>query len=296
MIKINLLPSNIYEARTIKRLIVLFVVVLLVVVAGGIGYTMKLNKDTAEMKAQADTVEQLSKQVDSLKGQAQSTRSGIAPVQDRINFFKAVQDYNLQYPKLYEDLAQFTYAKIIYSQLTPSGSTLNINAYAPSLSDAGRYLLNLYKATHIFSSVTISAVPGYPQDGGGQQGALGPAGMPLMPGAMPGMPGMAGPGLPPPIPGMAPPADTGYGGLEAITSGVTRAAERKKGFSFTVTCTLKAPIAAPSTPGQAAAAAGGMPGAMPGMMPGAMPGPPMPGAPGAVAAPAPPSSGGGRGG
>lgn len=287
MIKINLLPPNIYEARTIKRLVALFAVILVLIVFAGVSYTAKLKKDTEAKKAEADMAESLTKQAQQYESQAQSIRSGIAPIQQKVEFFKAVQSYNEQYPKLYEELTKFTYAKVIYSQLTPSGSALQIQAFAPSLSDVGRYLLNLYKATHVFTSVAISAVPGYPQEGG-QAGSGQPGmGMPppppgLMTGGTMGLPPMPG-GLPGSSPQAMPSTGgTGYGGLEAITSGVTRAAERRKGFSFTVTCTLKTPITPPAPPGGGGGVnAQGMGGGMPGMgapMPGTAPTPP--GAPG----------------
>jgi hypothetical protein len=82
--------------------------------------------------------------------------------------------YNGKAPALYEELARFTYEKIRYREIALNETDMAIQAYAPSLADAGRYLLNLYRATHIFSQVSMSAVPGYSSAGTGAEGAVGP--------------------------------------------------------------------------------------------------------------------------
>ena len=292
MIKINLLPPNIFEARAVKRLMVVFGVIALVIIVACAAWTMKISSDTRAMAAQADDVQRLSEQAAGIRAQADGERARIAPMDQKRQFFEAVWDYNSKYPDLYEDLAKFTYAKVTYSQLTPSSGTLQLQAVAPTLSDAGRYLLNLYRATHIFSSVSISAVPGYPpQAGAGGGGLMMPSGAPT-PLAVPGGGSM-------PLP-MAPPVSEGgpatsYGGLAAISAGVSRAEAQRPGFSFTVTCALANPIFPPSF-GGAAAQGQGMPGmpAMPGLaaplpVPGGAPVPATPAAAPARAATATPA-------
>lgn len=303
MIKINLLPPNIFEARAIKRVIILFSVVLIAVIAISLAVTKKVNDAAAVYKQEADAAEILKQQAAQLESQASALRSEIAPIKSKVDFFEAVKSYNLQYPALYEELAKFTYKKIIYSSLQPDGSSLNITAHTPSLKDAGRYLLNMYRASHIFTSVTISGVPGYPHTGstasvtGGGPGGGMPPSMPTptasgfgqqaslsripeagrdtlsggsvadFMGATGGMPGGLG---------------TTYGGIGAITSGVGRSEQKKQtGFELTVTCRLAKPIMAPVAPGvatgQTTPGMGGMPGGPPGGLSGSMPpGAPMP--------------------
>ena len=300
MIKINLLPSNIFEARAIKRVIALFAIILIAVVAVSLVMTQKLNKESADLQQQTKVAADLKQQADTLASQASSLLAQIAPIESKIKFIDDVKAHNLVYPKLYEELAKFTYKKIIYSSLQSDGSALTITAYTPSLKDTGRYLLNMYRATHIFSSVTISGVPGYPYAGAAPGG--GGVGIPG------GMGGMAAPAMAPALPGPtgagfgqqssmsrvptvdsqgqslavsmtggpggyeAPPGGFGgttYGGIDAISAGVGKAEQKQNtGFQLTVTCRLANPIIAPAAPGtgtgQAMPGMGGMPGGMPG--------------------------------
>lgn len=265
MIKINLLPPGIFEARVIKRLIVLFSIILVGIVAGCMYYTSTVNKATEGYKAETAIAKEWRAKAEGYKSQADSELAKIGPIDAKLGFVKNVDTFNEVYPKLYEAMARYTYHKITYSQMTisPDGS-VSITAHAPSLSDAGRYLLNMYRATELFASVAISNVPGYPADNaGGSMGgglsfgaslpsatpSLSPAGgmmmsqAPLMGGSQPALPAMS------------------PGGLGAVTTGLNRSPARQSGFNFTVSCTLRDPsiLATPSPTGQSAA-----PGVMPG--------------------------------
>lgn len=303
MIKINLLPPNIFEARAIKRVIILFSVVLIAVIVISLAVTKKVNDAATAYKQEADAAAILKQQADQLASQASALRSEIAPIKSKVDFFEAVKSYNLQYPALYEELAKFTYKKIIYSSLQPDGSSLNITAHTPSLKDAGRYLLNMYRASHIFTSVTISGVPGYPHTGS-TASATGGGPMPAAPSGMGGSPGgvlqpvrLRGPGGPSlsggsiadftgamgggeSTGGMPGGPGTTYGGIGAITSGIGRSEQKKQtGFELTVTCRLAKPIMAPVAPGVATGQTTPGMGGMPGGSPAGLPSPMSPGAP-----------------
>lgn len=283
MIKINLLPPNIYEARNKIRAMI-GCGVLVVAVAGGMFYWhTSLQNQITTVKAQADTAQRLSEQVDQLKTEAANTR---APITDeilpKITFFKAVATYNNAYPDLYENVAKFTKRDVVYSKISPTGgTTLTIDATATSLMNVGLYLRNMYRATNIFTNVSITtSVGGYAYGGASIAGAG------STPGSYPiSMPGGMSPGMPIPVPTSMPglPGATSYGGLGAIGTGVSRAANSKNLINFSVTCTLKTAITPPVPPGGAAAAGAGA--GAPGM-------PPMPTA--APAPPTPPSAGGGQ--
>lgn len=312
MIKINLLPPNIFEARAVKRLMIVFAVAALVVIAAFAGWTIKVKKDASDMQAKYEYANKLKTQADGWKSKADSERAKIGPTLQKVNFFEAVKAHNEKFPELYEELAAFTYKRVFYTQVTPAPGMLTMQAYVPSLAEAGRYLLNLYKATHLFSRVMISAVPGYPY-----QGAPPPSSATGTPGLGMGGPGMMSPAmsmpggggmLPPPMarpsagltpPGggfgagagaLSPPTAGGsaygspYSGLGAISSTVGRLEQGKlKGFMLTVQCVLTPDWAmallAPSPVGAVTVAQAG--GAPPGMgmgMPGMVPGMGVPGA------------------
>jgi len=263
MIKINLLPPGIFEARVIKRLIVLFTVILIVIVAGCMYYTSRVNAEKEQYASEAVIAEGLRDKANSLKKMKDDELAKIGPINDKLNFMDEVENFNLKYPKLYKALARYTYHKVIYSQLSVTqDGTVTISAYAPSLMDAGRYLLNMYRATDLFSSVSISAVPGYPSDGSGTaSGAT--SGTTAAPSPPPMLPTRnAAFGVSPAVgsSGVSSSPGGAMGGMSAIASGIERSPGKRGGFSFTVTCRLVDPgmVAPPSPDGGAAAGTPGM--------------------------------------
>lgn len=242
MIKINLLPPHIYEKRVVRNLMLLFAFIIIATAVGGVTYKGKLNAATEEMKMQADEAEAKKAQIAKINQDADAELGKIAPITAKLKFFKDVADYNTKIPALYQDLAKFTYKGVLYRKVTPTNTGLTIDAYTPSLANLGRYLLNMYKADSIFTSVSISAIPGYPSaegvsvvNGGGYGGEGGMT-----------------------YPGMSSSASR-YGGMEAVASGVSKTV-KDKGFNFNVTCALKTPITPPAPPagGAATNTGGGM--------------------------------------
>lgn len=242
MIKINLLPKSIYAKKAIRNMAILFGILLVAIIAGCMTLTIMKRGDVEYMRGQADLATQWKGQVDRIKSEAQGVRDSIGPINQKLNFINSVLAYNEVYPKLYEEIAKWTYEKVSYTSMQCNGTGVQMQARARSLDDLGRYLLNMYRATNLFTSVTISGVPGYPREqGGGEGGDFQQDGG-----------GVAQPGL---------------AGIGAITAGVTR--ESSSGWiSFTVNCTLKTPIVAPQPAGGTTGGQPGMPGAPP-----AMPGP-----------------------
>jgi hypothetical protein len=173
MIKINLLPLYVFEKQVVRRMlvgaVVAWAVVLLVCFVFWNRQTAALN----ELKTLRDQTKMVEAQVTTLKQQASAERGKIGPITGKIKFIKDVMDYNLQAPQLYEELARFTYEKIRYRKIELNDQAMQIDAYAPSLADAGRYLLNLYRATHVFSEVSMSKIPGYSSSENGESLAPG---------------------------------------------------------------------------------------------------------------------------
>jgi len=249
MIKINLLPKTINEKAIIRNTAIIFGVLLVVIIATGVTFKSELVARTQKLQAQADQARAIETEVKNLQSQAQTTLSAIKPIEQKLDFIKAVMKYNQEYPKLYAQVAKWTYDKVNYLSMSCDGSTVTMNASVKSLDDLGRFLLNMYRATDLFTEVTISAVPGY---GSGVGGA--PAGSPTTPAYMPGMQ----------VPGSQAP----LAGLSAISDSMTNKLTSND-IAFTVTCKLKTPIVAPAFAGAGGTAA--------------------PGAPGAAAAPPPPA-------
>ncbi|MHB0912435.1 MAG: PilN domain-containing protein [Armatimonadota bacterium] len=284
MLKINLLPAYIYERRRVRAAMVGFGVLAAALLVLMIAWSMQLHARSGQLARDLTDMEAKATQVQKIKSDAEAEKAKIPPIEARNKFIEAVMEYNKQVPALYEELAKYTYSRIVYQSVQVSGSSLTVQAHARSVGDCGRYLLNMYRARHLFSSVSISSVPGWPS-GGGSGGAAGAPGGPMPGGAPGGVPpgvrtamGMPGPGAPgaPPMPGG--PGMPGMAGPQASSG------SSEPGFDFTVTCALVKPIVAPSyaTGSTATAGAPGASGApgMPGPAgPGGAPGMPGPGGP-----------------
>jgi len=167
MIKINLLPPYVFEKVAIRRWVAVFGVLLVLVIAGGLGWRMNLNSTLASLNEQLSEAKIREQRVIDMQQKTVEELAKVGPVAGKVKFIEDVMYYNEEAPALYRELVKFTYEKILYRQINLTNAQMEIDAYAPSLSDAGRYLLNLYRASHIFSSVVMSAVPSY---GGSQTG------------------------------------------------------------------------------------------------------------------------------
>lgn len=263
----------------------LFGFIFIALAAGMAAWIFKLSVTERNQIALVTTTEAEAKRVEALEAEVATAQAKIPPVKAKTQYITDVLTYNEKLPALYEEVTKYTYNRIEYRSMSASGQSMQISAHARTIGDCGRYLLNMYRAGHIFSSVSISAIPGWPAGssgggGGGMPGGM-MGGMPGMGGGMPGMPAMGG--MPGGMPGM--PA-MGGGMPGGISGGTASRSTISRGFDFTVTCALVEPIGAPTynpnagaetTGGTAGGMAGvpGMPG--PGMMPGGggMPGPGM---------------------
>jgi hypothetical protein len=255
VLKINLLPPYILEKRKVRRAALLFGILFVALIAGMLAWWAKLGSQERDLQTRLADMQQKAAMVTAKQAMVAAEKAKSPIIQNKVKFIEDVMAYNLKAPKLYEELAKYTYSRILYASVQPSGNQITIQAHARSVGDCGRYLLNMYRASHIFSSVGISAVPGWSSDGSVSTGAAAAQAGPMMSGApMPGMTGMLG----------APGAQPAGGGSSIST----------KGFDFSVVCTLVEPISAPAYGNTGAEASPGMaPGSM--GVPGGAPGPGM---------------------
>jgi len=279
MIKINLLPRIIDQKRILRNTALFFAFLLSAVIAGGMAYGFKLRGDVQKMEELATVTEQWETKVKGIQQQAQQMRDGIKPIKQKLDFINQVLEYNGKYPALYEEIAKWTYEKVTLYSLACDGKEVKMQARAKSLDDLGRYLLNMYRATNLFTEVTISSVPSYKSLRVGSFSVNTQGGF-SMPSGMFGQGGDAGGSM------------ANLAGLGAVETGVARTPINPLsglGIAFEVTCKLKTPIEEPKFAGtstdETGAGGAGAPFGGPGMegMPGgAMPGgpggaPPMPG-------------------
>ena len=183
MLRINLLPKSIYERRNVKRMMFLFGFIFIVLAAGMAAWIFKLSVTERNQTALVTTTEAEAKRVEALEAEVITAQAKIPPVKAKTQYITEVMDYNEKLPALYEEVTKYTYNRIEYRSMSASGQSMQISAHARTIGDCGRYLLNMYRAGHIFTSVAISAIPGWPA------GSSGGGGMPggMMGGMMDGM-------------------------------------------------------------------------------------------------------------
>lgn len=266
MIKINLLPKSIYEKKALINTAIVFGVLFVAIVAGCLTFTMMKRQQVAALEAKGTEAAGVQAQIDQTNADAEKIRGEIGPIQQKLKFIADVHLYNAAWPALCEQIAKWTYEKVHYTslQFTNGGQGVSIQMEVKTLDDLGRYLINMYSATDLFTSVSISGLPGYPAQAANQAPDMGamPAGAMEMPSG-------------------------GGAGLQAIEAGVV--SKPSAGwFTVQVDCVLKNPI---PTPAPAGGAAGAPTGAAPGVAAAAPPMPPS----GAMEAPGSmPAPGGGR--
>jgi len=164
VLKINLLPRYIFERRKVRQAAFLAGLAFVVVLGGMLGWWFTLNKARADLQVRVQDMEARRDEVTALQKRVESEEARIPPIQQRLDFIDGLLAYTDKIPDLYEEVARYTYGRVLYRSIQPAADSLTIQAYSRSLGDCGRYLLNMYRASHIFSSVTITAVPGYPSD------------------------------------------------------------------------------------------------------------------------------------
>ncbi len=244
MIKINLLPKIVNEKRAVRLTAMALAVLLAAVLAIGLSYSMKLRGDVAAMEQQASIAEENQRRVEAIQKQASDLKSSITPIKEKLDFINDVLDYNTKFPALYEQVAKWTYDKVCYDTMQSDGTIVQMTARVKSLDDLGRYLLNMYKASDLFTSVDISGVPGY-----GVAASNGPGGAPG---------GFAG-GAPAYQGGQIGTSMSNLAGINAIDTSVGRSSSGQDWIPFTVVCKLKTPIVAPSFKGGGGATGAGGP-------------------------------------
>jgi Tfp pilus assembly protein PilN len=211
MLRINLLPAYVAQRRLSKRMILGFAALFLVLLVGMGAWYVSISSALSRETQLADNAVAGQQAMQGVTQQAQTVQASVAPIQAKVDFVKAVHQYNLSQVRIYANLAHYTDPKIIYSDAAYSGDTMTIQAYTPSFPELLVYLPEIRKDPD-FTSVTINTVPdssnayvtnyyvghtlvsvGTPPGGATGQGQGGPAGSPGF-GGQAGGGGFGGPG------------------------------------------------------------------------------------------------------
>lgn len=284
MLKIDLLPRHFAIARTNKRLVALFIVLLILFGGGWFVQASSISKRVEETKAKTEALQPKIQEVDRLTQETQEKQSQMAPLKARVDFARDADASGRGYWEAFWAINEYIWeeAQLTQFQITPPAS-VSFTVKVKGTLAAGRFLMNILRCPAI-TNITMSGLPGggTVAGGGGAMPMPGaPPGAPPPPGAAPPPPPAPGaggaPGAPPPPPSM--PGTPGMPGAPA--GGAVGTAEEVLTLTVSAQLTPQYQITVPQPPGAGGPAAAG-PGAMPGM-------PEMPGGPGA-GPPAPPTA------
>lgn len=300
MLKLNLLPPNIYEPRKKRAWFAVFVVVWIALAGGLIAWQLSLVNLKSQKSEELQQQEAIVRQVEQTEQEAVNTKAMVAPLLTRAQLVDEIYRTNKQYPKLYREVRRWTIASVRYGSMgVAQGMTLQAQAVTRDLDEMARYLQIMLQCP-LFTGVSISwTTAGGTAGTTTRPGGFGGMGAPPFGGGY----GTGAPyGAPTGLPGMP-----GAPGTRVSQPGQQQTAQ---GVVFNVVATLREPLTnqvqqlvqqlISSLGGTGMTGMGGM-GGMAGMggfgggMPGAMMGAPMMGAPG-MGGPmigAPPSMGGG---
>jgi hypothetical protein len=172
--KINLLPGRIHDRSKLRYAWILVVLILAAELAGLIFYQTTLLAQEQKLAADVKEAEKKAQDVQKLDQDRQAELAKIADIDAKVTFAENLMEYNERRPDLYQTTSEYTLEGIRYSSMSASQNLLQVSAWAPTLADAGRYLIYMQNSPD-FSAVRISGVPGYPPGGqGGAGGAGGP--------------------------------------------------------------------------------------------------------------------------
>jgi len=163
-LRINLLPAYIADVRRTKVAIIAVVATLLAAGAGTFVVYNALKQTTETKESDATAMEQQAStataEVNKIKNEASGLRSKIAPIEDKVNFVKDIRFYNTWVQKIYRRAARYTDARIEYSSMAVSGSTISMSGYAQNVDDLARYLITFYGNPDV-TAVSVSGPPGW---------------------------------------------------------------------------------------------------------------------------------------
>lgn len=258
MLKIDLLPRHFAIARTNKIVMALFIVLLLVVMAGwGFAYMM-VRGQIAKTNEELEAIEPKAQETESTKAETAQKQAELAPIAAKVDFVAEADKSGAQYWDRFHAIAAWIPSFVQITQFSITNpANVNFDAIVGDTTEAARFVLNIIQCPAL-SNISISGLPA----GVSIEGVGGGAGFTPMGGGMPGAePGMEAGMM---EPGMAP-----MGGGQLTAAGEIR---------LSIAATLTEPVSEPVPAGGApAGGAPGMPGMEPGMAPGMEPG--MEGAP-----------------
>lgn len=172
--KLDLLPEWYREGKRVRNTWILVALAWIIVIGGMIYYSRQLQARIAALDEEIAAIKPDADLKDKLESEATNIRSSITTVTNKVTFIKAIHEYNRKFPDLFENTNKYTYYRVGYRSLQPAITVLNMSAYCRSVSDIGRFLLNMQRAKGLFTAISITGgIPGGSAGGEAVQGAEG---------------------------------------------------------------------------------------------------------------------------
>lgn len=253
MLKLDLLPAHYAIARRNRKVLFMSIPLLVIVVLGWLGYLAHINSTINATQQKLDETKTQADAVRKLQADTKARQAELDPIQGKITFVQQADLSGSQFWDRFHQLNNYIYDRAVVSSfsITPP-SSVSFTAEVETTEDAARFILNMVRCPYI-TSFSFSAPT--TMEGGAIEGAEGMAAAGAGAGAAPG----AEPGASPAGPEAGPPPPGGPGAGPGAAGAAPAGGQAAGGpIRFTVTCTLKQPIAIPTPP---AAGGGGGPGA-----------------------------------
>lgn len=156
MLKLNLLPPNIYEPRKKRAWFAVFVVVWIALAGGLIAWQLSLVNVKSQKSGELQQQEAIVRQVEQTEQEATNTKALVAPLLTRAQLADEIFRANKQYPKLYREVRRWTIDTVRYGSLgVAQGMTLQAQAVTRDLDEMARYLQIMLQCP-LFTGVSIS--------------------------------------------------------------------------------------------------------------------------------------------
>ena len=96
--------------------------------------------------------------------QAGTVNAEEAKIAPKYEFIRGMIEYNKAHPRLYRQIAGFTYSEVMFLNLSSTQNSLAFDAYVSSPSDVSRLLLGLSRSPQLQGLPTITGVPGWNEE------------------------------------------------------------------------------------------------------------------------------------
>lgn len=179
MLKINLLPPHINEGSKRPKVAAFYAVVWAAVAFGFIYWAGALNAEADRIQKLTDEAIPHQQKYQEYVRLKTEVDNAAAAVKAKYQFAKSADEHLLNtYPQLVRHIRNYTIRSVVYSDMTPSGNTVTMNAWAPSIAEVGKYLMWMEHNPNISNvSVSMTSLPSVGVD----QVFPGPAGTGIRP-------------------------------------------------------------------------------------------------------------------